>query len=202
MPLPSTGTISLGQVNTELGRSATASINMNDAAVRTLAGVGGSGTAISMQNLRGKSAFSLGFNNAENFSVGGTLNYDAGLYINADGSITVTSGSARTGPTAYGSPIFAGVGADYEARMVNWIYKLDGGSSGSFTGLGVFVDVGDRPTPATTGWINLGTNRSIVVATSQGDKGFATLTLEIRKIGTTTPVISRPVELLQGITPF
>lgn len=33
---------------------------MNDSAVRTLAGVGGSGTVISMQNLLGKSAFTLG----------------------------------------------------------------------------------------------------------------------------------------------
>ena len=58
MPLPvSPNTISLNQVNTELGRSATANINMNDSAVRTLAGVGGSGTIISMSNLHGKSNF-------------------------------------------------------------------------------------------------------------------------------------------------
>lgn len=54
MALP-TNTISLGQVNSELNLSATATISMNDAAVRTLAGVGGSGTTISMSNLHGKS---------------------------------------------------------------------------------------------------------------------------------------------------
>ena len=53
MALPTT-TISMSQVNTELGRSATASINLNESAVRTLAGV--SSGAISMNNLRGKSA--------------------------------------------------------------------------------------------------------------------------------------------------
>lgn len=53
MTLP-TGTISMSQVNTELGRSATATISLNEAAVRGLAGVP-SGT-ISMDNLRGKSA--------------------------------------------------------------------------------------------------------------------------------------------------
>jgi len=57
MTLP-VGQISLSQVNTELGISPSSTlITMNDAAVRTLAGVGGSGTAISMQNLQGKSSF-------------------------------------------------------------------------------------------------------------------------------------------------
>lgn len=47
----------MSQVNTELGRSATASINLNESAVRSLAGVA-SGT-ISMNNLRGKSNVSF-----------------------------------------------------------------------------------------------------------------------------------------------
>ncbi len=53
MTLP-TGTISMSQVNTELGRSATATISLGESAVRTLAGVPSG--AISMDNLRGKSA--------------------------------------------------------------------------------------------------------------------------------------------------
>ena len=53
MTLPASGSISLNQVNTELARTATASINMNDAAVRTLFGVPSG--AISMSNGRGKS---------------------------------------------------------------------------------------------------------------------------------------------------
>lgn len=56
-----TGTISLSDVNVELGRSSTANISMNESAVRTLAGVGGSGTAISMNDLRGKSSFSVNY---------------------------------------------------------------------------------------------------------------------------------------------
>ena len=47
----------MSQVNTELGRPATAAISLNDAAVRSLAGVP-SGT-ISMNDLRGKSAMSV-----------------------------------------------------------------------------------------------------------------------------------------------
>ena len=46
----------MSQVNTELGRSATATISLNETAVRSLAGVSTtSGTTISMDNLRGKS---------------------------------------------------------------------------------------------------------------------------------------------------
>lgn len=51
MTLPS-GTISLSQVNTELTLSATALISLNDAAVRSLAGVASG--AISMSDLQGK----------------------------------------------------------------------------------------------------------------------------------------------------
>jgi hypothetical protein len=51
MPLP-TETISLGDVNVELGRSATAEISMNDAALRALAGVASG--AIGMSSLQGK----------------------------------------------------------------------------------------------------------------------------------------------------
>lgn len=61
MTLP-LGQISMSEVNVELGLSSTALISLNDAAVRTLAGVGGSGTIISMQNLQGKAnqfAFTL-----------------------------------------------------------------------------------------------------------------------------------------------
>lgn len=54
MALPSTGSISMSQVNTELKKSATATISLNDSAVRKLAGKT-SGT-ISMNDLRGKKA--------------------------------------------------------------------------------------------------------------------------------------------------
>jgi hypothetical protein len=53
MPTP-TGTISMSDVNTELGRSSTATISLGETAVRTLAGVASG--AISMDNLRGKSS--------------------------------------------------------------------------------------------------------------------------------------------------
>lgn len=54
MALPLTGPLSLSQVNTELGRTAGATVSLGDAGVRGLAGVANG--AIGLDNLRGKSA--------------------------------------------------------------------------------------------------------------------------------------------------
>jgi hypothetical protein len=111
MALP-VGQISLSQVNTELGISPSSTvITMNDAAVRTLAGVGGSGTVISMSNLQGKSntvAIPLTIS-------GNTYNYDVytnrgPTYSPGNSNITVTInpgvtvGSTSTGTFALTVP--------------------------------------------------------------------------------------------------
>jgi len=56
MTLPSSGTISLSQVNTELSKSSTATISMNDTDARALAEKTGSGNKIKMSDFYGKSS--------------------------------------------------------------------------------------------------------------------------------------------------
>ena len=119
MVLP-TGTISMSQVNTELGRSSTASINLNETAVRTLAGVA-SGT-ISMNDLRGKSSFTAVFNNAQNISVmngqSTSSPLDASYAINTNGTCTKINGTyTNNGPTAWGTPTGGTPGSNFQVRL-------------------------------------------------------------------------------------
>jgi len=143
MTTPS-GTISLSNVNTELGYSATALITMNDAAVRTLAGVGGSGTIISMSNLQNKSnSFSATISsnqtdlNLRTWALGAgwngtsaaTITVGSGVYIYATSTGTpglTINGSWPGGVTLVNSGYIAGKGGD-----------ANGGSGGDAISLGV-----------------------------------------------------------------
>ena len=65
LPVVPGNSMSFSQINTELGLSSTATISLNDAAVRTLAGVGASPATIAITNLSGKSnqfAFTISSN--------------------------------------------------------------------------------------------------------------------------------------------
>jgi len=92
MPTP-TGTISLNDVNIELGRSSGANINMNDSAVRTLAGVGGSGTIITMNDLRGKSSLTVDYPAA---ATGVFYGSDYCGYVDAQVGVPTISGGNGT----------------------------------------------------------------------------------------------------------
>jgi hypothetical protein len=125
MTLPS-GTISLGDVNVELGRSATAEISMNDAALRALAGVASG--AIGMSSLQGKAnafAHTISSNqnnlslrdymiaNGWNGSSAATITVASGVTISATttGNYAMTiSGSFPGGLTLINSGAIQGVG--------------------------------------------------------------------------------------------
>jgi hypothetical protein len=105
------GQIGLSDVNVELGFPSTTLITMNDANVRTLAGVGGSGTVISMNDLRGKSnrvsiALTISANTANyNVYTSRGPTYDPGK---SDITVTVNPGiivySTSTGTAAFSVP--------------------------------------------------------------------------------------------------
>jgi len=89
MALPSTGPLSMSQVNTELGRSSNATISLGEAAVRALAGVPSG--AISFQDLRGKSAMSVSANNVSGSASGFA---PSGSVSTGSPNTTVTGGTS------------------------------------------------------------------------------------------------------------
>lgn len=111
MTMVSSGEISLGgsatsgglnrSVNIELGRSATATINMNESAVRTLAGVASG--AISMSNFYGKAnqfAFTISSNqtnaNLRTLAINAGWNQSSQLIATISGGVYLSSNSTGT----------------------------------------------------------------------------------------------------------
>ena len=93
LPVVPGSSMSFSQINTELGLSSTATISLNDAAVRTLAGVGASPAAIAITNLSGKSnefAFTIS-SNQTNANLR-TLAVNAGWNQSAKAVATINSG--------------------------------------------------------------------------------------------------------------
>lgn len=110
----------MSQVNTELGYSSTATISLNDSAVRTLAGV--SSGAISMSNLQGKS---------------NTTTLYAGS-LSSDSGIAVLSTSWSTQTVSRGNPLYFTVSysqdsGQEESFWTDVYYRFWAGSSGDFS---------------------------------------------------------------------
>jgi hypothetical protein len=185
MTLP-TGTISMSQVNTELGYAATTLISLNQTDVRTLAGVASG--AISMNDLRGKTAFTLAFNNANAFNLSTATSSSTALStINflTTGGITLTAGTTA-GPTAWGSPLTTGVGSLYEVSLDIATVSTSGGLGKSFTAFGTGYSGA-----ATTPWFALSSNR-LVEAQASAVTGTVSITstgtVRVRNISSGTTI--------------
>lgn len=183
MPTP-TGTISLSNVNTELGRSSTANISMNEAAVRSLAGVGGSGTVISMDNLRGKS--SLAATLPDYGVTSGWIDLDR-FYFNAGASygeaiVDIILFSSGTGAYRYGDSGTA------TTNFTSFTWKTGGGSAGDYYAHMAAPSGGSfaAASSATNTALALSSNRIWqLLVTSSGNPSnnsqYLTSTLQIRK---------------------
>lgn len=124
------GTTTPQSVANELSLGLTTTISMNQAAVRTLAGVGGSGTPWSMNSLYGQSNRIVAFNNADTFSssVSGTP-CSSTLTFLANGTITATftgTGGWASAPTSFISPTGSTTGMSIRC---NWTSISRGGSA-------------------------------------------------------------------------
>lgn len=151
MTMVSSGPISLGgtatsgglnqSVNVELGYSGTAQISMNDSAVRTLAGAGGSGTQYSMSSFYGKSnqfAFTISTNqtnaNLRTLAVNAGWNQSSKVVATISSGVYVYSTSTGTpGLTINGS--FPG-GVEL---INNGIIAGMGGAGGKGTGINPYA---------------------------------------------------------------
>ena len=134
MTMPASGALNMGGTTTpqsvanELGLGLTTTISMNQAAVRTLAGVGGTGTTWSMNSLYGQSVrtFSL----ASLLELFGEANSGGTAYaeyaFGSDG--TIVQGTSQGGSASVGdwtTPTTVGIGSLY------WIRVTETASSGS-----------------------------------------------------------------------
>ena len=195
MTLP-TGTISMSQVNTELGLSSTTTISLNQTNVRTLAGVP-SGT-ISMSNLQGKSnAPTPQFNNAFNFQFGVLTQSSPASSVSFDfvsnGTIAYSYSGAiysvdpQEGPTAYCTPTGSGSGNGLEIQIVTNYWDASGSYNYSFAGV-------NYTATASTPWYALSSTRSISVNMVGGSTNYRALlngTVYIRRISDGGGLISR-----------
>jgi hypothetical protein len=175
MPLVTSGEISIGgstanrSINLELGRSATASSNLNETALRTLAGVPSG--AISLSDFYGKSNFAATLNAADYVRF---TNSPASFQVNTDGFVYASNGTTQL-VQQYQWLTGIGTGSDYEvlASIV----------SGSVTGDSLSV------------WLPLSSNRQWNRGALAGQLQFATISVQIRMAASPNTVLAGPVNI-------
>jgi hypothetical protein len=167
MTLQTSGAISLNNVNVELGRSGTASINMNETAVRTLAGKASG--AISMSDFYGKSNATVTLADTYFFL---DIQFQGG--DNAFVSITFESDGDIISNSQLGANLDEG----------DWVNPKSA-APGSYEIRATLVS-GDTPVGTLGSWLALTSNRTWSLTKLSGVAGSrqSELTVEIR-LGTT-----------------
>lgn len=180
MTLQSSGAISLANVNTELGRSSTASISLGETAVRNLAGVASG--AIALSNLYGKSnspSNTISLSNYQVNSYGTDVSANSSYTLSSTGDITFTISGDTNGTQDIGDWISPKSGmSGYECLATVTSGLLTGGTQGT--------------------WLNLGTSQTWSRSRGAARSGqtSCTFTLSIRQVGTTTILASATITLL------
>ena len=175
MTLAASGEMSIGgststrSINLELGRAATATSSLNEAALRTLAGV--SSGAISISSFYGKAnftvAYSAGFTNSyvldDVFDSFASENASAGIRWNTNGTMDqfqYSDGYTGLGET-WGSPTTTSIGSNYWIRFTRTAVQSIGSPTASTN------------STASTGWLQLNTSREINIFRYPGQNQFA-----------------------------
>lgn len=200
MTMPSTGVLNMGgtsspvSVNFELGKASPyqQTVSMNDAAVRTLAGVSStSGTSWSMNSLYGKSNRTVAFNNANTFDglvTGGTTSLT--LTFTSAGTITtsaISDGVAYfTAPTSFISPTGDTTGMSVRCHFTSIT------RSGAGAGVSVFGTAVGAVSSYDSGYVNFAGANKVITGSSSNPLNtfYGTGTIYITD-GTTT--ISRAI---------
>ena len=175
MTMPSSGALNMAlttspvSVASELGLGLMTTISMNDAAVRTLAGAGGSGTSWSMNSLYGKSNVVVSLAELSGVTLTGFPNSDNEAYsitlaFATDGTWQFDGYAAGLTNGNWCTPTTVGVGSNYWVRWTRTSF-INSGSGNSAS--------------ASSGWQQLSSTRTITVSTAGISIPSATYTLEI-----------------------
>lgn len=185
MPLNSSGPISIGgttvgqSINIELGRTATASSNLNETNLRNLA-VKSSG-AISLSDFRGKAAVNVSSIDVTNDPGGQTGTLVATYQLNSNGIAYYTGGVNFDTLFAISNEWIAtstltGLASLYEGRM------------DTLTGTGGTVGGSAFGT-----WLNLGTTRSWTVTVTAPNTAFRQGVVRIRNAATGQELVNTTI---------
>ena len=136
MTLPVSGAISFNAINVELGVAGTTTANINQATYRTLAGVPGSGTTISLSNFYGKSNRVSVSSTFSSSTANASLNISAiGGYVAGVTDITVTINGGvylyATSTGNYGLNLTGGTAGDTLTIVNNGFIMGMGGLGGT-----------------------------------------------------------------------